>query len=71
MSEFNTQKFANTIGQAAHPLAGANSTIEAEKFLNEERTRNITVQEKLAKHVDDLMVKDLRGASLIRELEAK
>lgn len=47
------------------------SVAEAERYLHDERSRGIVTQERLGKQVDDLVMKDLKGASLIRELEGK
>lgn len=73
MSGFNNQRFERQVFDP-NPSAFGNknfSIAEAEKYLNDERVRGITVQEKLAKQVDDMLVKDLKGATLIRDLEAK
>jgi len=81
-SNFNTQRFEGgqrpptEIGNLTRIMdatggIGANSMIEAERYLNEERNRAINSQEKLSKQVDDLMMKDLKGAQLIRDLESK
>lgn len=75
-TNFNTQKFERVVyaqqgldlgntGFRPQPMA------EAERFLDEERTRGIVTHERMAKQVDDMMMKDLRGAQLIKELESK
>lgn len=75
-SNFNTQRLERVAfaqpgldqgltGIRPQPMA------EAERYLSEERTRGIVTQERMAKQVDDLMMKDLRGAQLIKELESK
>ncbi len=78
-SSFNTQRFERVI----HPpninpadLAptlepNRHSVAEAERYIHDERTRGILTQERLSKQVDDLVMKDLKGAQLIRELEGK
>ena len=76
-SNFNTQKFERVVygnqGELDLGPTGARprQMAEAERYLSDERTRGIVTQEKLAKQVDNLMMKDLRGAQLVKELESK
>ena len=73
MSGFNNQRFERQVFDPNPASAGNRnfSIAEAERYLNDERVRGINVQEKLAKQVDDMMIKDMKGATLIRDLEAK
>lgn len=72
MSSFNTQKFERQIYNDNQITGNKNfSMVEAEKYLNDERVKGIKNQEILAKQVDDMMIKDLKGASLVRDLESK
>lgn len=43
----------------------------SEKVLNDERRRGIETREVMSKQIEDLMAKDLKGATLVRELESK
>jgi hypothetical protein len=43
----------------------------SEYVLNDERRRGIETKEAMVKQIEDLMSKDLKGATLIRELESK
>lgn len=74
-SQFNTQKFERAVYTQDQELVTAgrqsNPMADAERYLSDERTRGISAQERLSKQVDDLTMKDLRGAQLVKEVESK
>lgn len=68
--DINTQRFDRQVyvDQSAtrHPTAA-----DAERYMIDERNRGLATNDRLARQVDDLTMKDLRGAQLVKDVESK